>query len=434
MMRLPTSFLCLLLCAVLPAPAPAQSLPADAAPPEAPAAEFYSRFNLFGFGVYNDLSREQRDLNLLAIPRDQEELDFRPDFSLGWGRLDLGIKPRASWARNLTEPGLLEQGNRTVTAHHWYINEAYLRYRLADSLTLIAARENLQWGPAALLSASNPFNPNNGKGNPNIELPGLDYLRVVLVPGPAWTLSLIANPGAGRYGKDETSSRYASTGLLGGVVTVLGLASRVIDVVTGKPLPSEQFDKTYAAKLDYTGDGHYVSLIVSRRRHTANRVGAFAGWNASEALLLYGEGSVAGAAPGSRDQPRDSRLLAGAAYTLEIGPTITAEYFRNHAGCLREPILLCADTVMVQPQLPLLRRRYALLQLVDTKIGGNLNLVARYIRDLDDRSSQASVNLEYELGEHWQLYLTPTLSRGGVGSEFGTLPPRAVFFGASYTF
>ena len=75
-----------------------------------------------------------------------------------------------------------------------------------------------------------------------------------------------------------------------------------------------------------------------------------------------------------------------------------------------------------------------MLQFVDTKMLGNTNVLLRTIRNLDDRSWQASLNLEYELGEHWQLYLTPTLSSGGIGSEFGTLPRHAVFFGGSYTF
>lgn len=402
-------------------------------PPEAPL-ETYSRINLFGFGVYNDLSQPQRDLNLLAIPRHQEQFELRPDFSLSWRALDLGIKPRLVWMHSATEAGVFGVYDRTDSAHHGFINEAYARYRLADKLTLVAARENLQWGPAALLSASNPFNPNNGKGNPNVELPGMDYLRVVAVPGPAWTLSLIANTGTGRFGKDEAFGPTTNTGVLGVAASIIGLASRAIDVVTGKPLPADQFQKTYAAKLDYTGEGWYASAIASHREHDASRFGAFGGWNASEALLVYAEGSVAGAAPGSRDQPRDSRLLAGGSYTLESGQTITAEYFHNNLGCLRVPVLLCADTARVQPQLPLLRRRYALLQLVDTKMRGNINLVARAIRDIDDGSSQATVNIEYELGEHWQLYLTPTLSRGDVGTEFGTLPRRALFFGASYTF
>ena len=89
---------------------------------------------------------------------------------------------------------------------------------------------------------------------------------------------------------------------------------------------------------------------------------------------------------------------------------------------------------VVDPLRPLVRRRYAMLQYVDTKIGGNLNLSVRLIRNVDDRSRQLVVNLEYELGQHWQLYAIPTLYQGAQDSEFGSLLQMAVFVGASYTF
>ncbi|WP_295995804.1 hypothetical protein [Rugamonas sp.] len=414
--------------------AAAPPAPADATLGEELGHGFYSRYNVFGYGVYNGLSKPQSDLNLLDIPRSEYELDLRPDFSLTFRQLELGLKPRLAMTHTETDAAFGDRYDRSDSRHRWYLNEAYVRYRFGDRLTAVYARENLQWGPASLLSASNPFNPNNGKNNPNIELPGLDYVRLVAIPGPAWTLSLIANTGSGRYGKDDAYSPAANTGALGVAVSIIGLATRFVDTLTGKPLASPVFQKTYAAKLDYTGEGRYFSVIASYREHDAGRLGAFGGWDASDALLLYGEGSVASTVPLSRDQPRDIRLLAGAAYTLAGGATVTAEYFSNHAGCLRAPVILCAATAWVQPQLPLLRRRYELLQYVDTKIGGNTNVLLRLIRDADDRSYQASVNIEYELGEHWQLYLTPTLSNGSVGSEFGTLPKRAVFLGASYTF
>jgi hypothetical protein len=75
-----------------------------------------------------------------------------------------------------------------------------------------------------------------------------------------------------------------------------------------------------------------------------------------------------------------------------------------------------------------------MLQYVDTKIGGNLNLSARFIKNVDDHSSQFVLNLEYELGQHWQLYALPTYYRGVRDSEFGSLLHRSLFFGVSYTF
>jgi len=89
---------------------------------------------------------------------------------------------------------------------------------------------------------------------------------------------------------------------------------------------------------------------------------------------------------------------------------------------------------LLDPVRPLVRRRYAMLQLVKTEIAGKLNVYARATRNLDDHSSQLTVNLEYELGQHWQLYVIPTWYHGTRESEFGSLLNRSLFAGASYTF
>jgi hypothetical protein len=75
-----------------------------------------------------------------------------------------------------------------------------------------------------------------------------------------------------------------------------------------------------------------------------------------------------------------------------------------------------------------------MLQYVDTKIAGKLNLSMRLIRNIDDRSAQLVVNLEYELGQHWQLYAIPTFYHGSRTSEFGSLLHRSLFLGAAFTF
>lgn len=389
---------------------------------------FYSRINVLAFGVYSDLNDNQRFFNYLGFSRSQAEIDFRPDFSLTFRRFDFGLKPRLLYARNRIDARFGETEGRTENRHQGYINEAYMRFRASDNLTAIVSRENLQWGPAALLSASNPFNPNNGKGNPNVELPGLDYVRLVAVPSPAWTVSLISNHSAGRLGKDDQ--------LWPSVWTVFpGIPSLVPRVgIDYSVLLREPFQKTHAVKVDYTGDGYYGSLIASHRQRGANRLGFFGGWNASEALLLYAEGSVEREQAEQRGQGDPKRLLAGGAYTLESGQTLSAEYFHNSSGCTIEPVLVCAAPPRTSPRLPLFRRRYALLQYVDTKLLGSVNLVLRVIRNIDDRSTLSTVNVEWEVGQHVQLYLVPTLASGHDGAEFPNLPKRSVFFGLSYTF
>jgi hypothetical protein len=79
-----------------------------------------------------------------------------------------------------------------------FIQEGFARYRMIDPLIVSYGRENLQWGPAYLISPSNPFNQDNGRNNPMLEVPALDYGRILWLPTDRWTISFIANTTRGR--------------------------------------------------------------------------------------------------------------------------------------------------------------------------------------------------------------------------------------------
>jgi hypothetical protein len=360
---------------------------------------FYSRINVIGYGLRQDTVESTLNAgNGLGIPRDTAVLEFRPDFNVKLRQFEFDLKPRFQWARDLTvyADSLPVSGTRQQA----FVNEGYVRFRIHDRLILSYGRENLQWGPSALLSPSNPFNANNGRNNPNLELPGLDYARAVLVASPKLTISLIDNTGRGRLDQ------------------------------------SERFRKAAAAKVDYTGEATFASVIVSKAKDEPGRIGAFAGWNVTDALSIRAEGSAGRNDPGSALVRRDRQLLVGTSYTLAAGPTLSAEYFLNQDGCPDLTIRTCLlqRYSLIDPLRPLVRRRYAMLQYVDTKIGGSLNLSTRLIKNLDDNSAQLVISLEYELGQHWQLYAIPTFYHGTRESEFGSVLRRSLFFGASYTF
>jgi len=363
------------------------------------AAGFFSRVNVFGFVLHQEPADTLVNfVNVLNLPRAQAELDVRPDFNLKWRQLELDFKPRAQWTRSRTlYADLLQFDARRDRA---YVNEASVRYRMNDRLIVSYGRENLQWGPSALLSPSNPFNASNGRNNPNLELPGLDYARAVYVASQELTFSVISNTGRGRLD------------------------------------PVNRYRKAQAAKMDYTGDGYFFSLVLSHAQGEGNRIGGFAGWDVAEAFSVHAEGSVGKQAPGLLTDRHNRQLLVGGSYTFEQGPTLSAEYFHRDDGCTRLPLQVCLVQrgALVDPVRPLVRRRYVMLQYLGTKVWGNANLVLRLVRNMDDQSSQIVVNLEYELGDHWQLYAIPTLYHGRRDSEFGSLLRKSIFIGASYTF
>jgi hypothetical protein len=380
-----------------PPPLPAGEPPATLA--DELRAGFFSRINVFGFALYQQPADTFVNLiNILSLPRTQEELDVRPDFNLKWRQFEIDLKPRFQWSQRRTVyADLLQFDTHQDRA---YLNEGSVRYRLNDRLVLSYGRENLQWGPSALLSPSNPFNASNGRNNPNLELPGLDYARAVYVASPTLTISLIANTGRGRLD------------------------------------PVNRYRKAAAAKVDYTGDGYFYSLVVSHAQGEGNRIGGFAGWDVTDAFSVHAEGSAGDNPEGIFANKHGTAMLAGATYTFERGATLSAEYFRRDDGCTGLPVQIClvARGALVDPVRPLVRSRYAMLQYADTKVWGKLNLAVRMVRNLDDQSSQLLANIEFELGDHWQLYAVPTLYRGSRGSEFGSLLHKSLFVGASYTF
>jgi hypothetical protein len=356
---------------------------------------FSSRISLLGFGIAaQPVDSDLNPNNTLAIPRYQLELDVRPDLYLNLRQLELSVKPRLQLRWRQWKDGV-RQGDST-TDTKVFLQEWLARYRLIDQLFVSYGRENLQWGPSYLLSPSNPFNRENGQNNPRREVPGMDYGRVVWVPSPNWTYSFIANTNRGRQ-----------------------------DLI-------QDFKRTYAIKLDYTIEKKYFSLIASSQEHGKSRIGFFGGWTASDALLLHMEGSI------PLNRIGDAAILVGGAYTLERGPTFAAEFYHNGEGCTLENVALCFRPGFLRTKPPadsLIRRNYLLVQYAHSRIWDTtINIVLRWIRDLDDDSNRIVVIFEYDLSDRTQLFVIGNVDRGNKDAEFGSLVDYAVMTGVRFTF
>jgi hypothetical protein len=356
---------------------------------------FSSRIALLGFGnAAQPVDSDLNPNNNLQIPRYQLELDLRPDLSLNFRQLELSVKPRFELRWRKWEDGV-RQGDSTTDVPV-FVQEWLVRYRLINQLFVSYGRENLQWGPSYLLSPSNPFNRDNGQNNPRLEVPGLDYGRVVWIQSSNWTASFIANTDRGR-----------------------------MDLI-------RDFKKTYAIKLDYTAEKKYFSLIPSLQEDGKPRIGFFGGWTVSDALLLHIEGSI------FPDEISDSAILVGGAYTLELGPTIAIEFYHNGAGCTLENIALCFRPGFFNtkpPADPLIRKNYLLLQYAHSRIWDTtFSLTLRWIRDLDDSSDRIIGIFEYDLNDHTQLFAIVNGDTGTKNAEFGSLVNYSVMAGVRYTF
>ncbi|MFC1532617.1 hypothetical protein ACFL7M_04540 [Thermodesulfobacteriota bacterium] len=389
--------------------------------------------------TYQDIADSTQNPNndFLKISRFLADLDIRPDARLNFRRLELSIKPRMNLQRKAWEDG--SQKRKEDWDDEWFINEWLVRLRVTDTLFISYGRENLQWGPSYLLSPSNPFFLDNGRINPKTEVPGMDFIRLVWLPNIEWTISLIANRGKGR-----------------------------------QEFRSETFEKTYALKIDYSGSMGYGGLILSHREEDRDRIGAFGGWTASDALLLYGEAGFSqgcnvlypvldnplpfGASLSAKDRESSSwkgSALVGSSYTFLAGPTLTLEYFYNGQGYndaqadlyyhLRKnaydayagPLGGLSRMTLgrtVNSGLQFVRRNYMMLQCRQNDIQDVLNLSFSWIQNLDDDSGRFILNADYYLGDHIQVFSIGSVNSGSRHSEFRGILDSFVLFGLEYTF
>ena len=347
------------------------------------------RLKVLGYGlVQQPVNSPLNPENIWEIPRYQVELDLRPDLNLKFRSLELSVKPRLRCTWQQWQDGI-RKGDSDGHAD-LFVNEWWARFMLKEDLFVSYGRENLQWGPSFLTSPSNPFNRDNGKENPKIEVPGLDYARMVWMPAQNLSASFIAN------------------------------------IDPGEKLFYRPFNRSYAFKLDYTGHEKYFSLIPSYSESDDFRLGFFGGLTATDALLLYGEGHL--------NDRGEIQFLVGESYTLRAGPTISLEYYYNQGGCTASIENCFPPYGDSSPDDVLIRRNYLMLQVMDNHIHDKLNVILRWIYDIDDTSNRTVAILEYELGDHVKIFAVGNLYLGDRDTEFGSLMDYSLFLGAEYNF
>jgi hypothetical protein len=400
---------------------------------------FSADLRILTYGIVQEpaQSSQNPDNNFLQLPHYTADLEIRPDFRLEMNFLELSIKPRAKLEYQKWKEG--SRRGETQSTDDWYVNEWLVRLKARENLFVSYGRENLQWGPSFLFSPSNPFFRDNGRSNPYMEVPGMEFGRLVFIPHSLWTMSFIANTDEGRN-------------------NILG---------------PDPFEKTYALKVDYTGRENYASVILSQKDNK-NTLGFFGGWTLSDAVLLYGEGSMTQGSNALYPQKDMSPLgasmqkihqddsdikpiiLIGGSYTLEDSGTFSLEYTYNGPGynsdeaeiyySLRRNAATAFNmggmagalgqftlAQTMNPGLRFLRENYAMLQYSQSNIQNKFDLTLRFTQNLDDSSGQFLTLLSYSLGNYLELFSSGMVSSGGRNTEFGSTLDYQVMFGVKYT-
>jgi hypothetical protein len=401
---------------------------------------FSADLRILTYGIVQEPAKTSQNPNnnFMQYPQYMAVAEIRPDFRFDSKFLELAFKPRAKFDFKSWQQGVLK--GETQSDDEWYVNEWLARLKILDRVFASYGRENLQWGPSFICSPSNPFFSDNGRSNPYMEVPGMDFVRLVIIPHSLWTMSIIVNTGEGRN-------------------TLLG---------------PDDFKTSVAAKIDFTGRKNYASLILSDR-DSKFTTGFFGGWTVSDAILLYGEGSVT---QGSRalypqkdtsllgasmqkiyedDSDINPVLLAGTSYTFANSGTLSLEYLYNDLGynnqeadiyySLRQNAAntfesggitsLLGQAVLFQtanPGLRFLRRNYIMLQYNQANIRNKLDVTFRWTQNIDDGSGQFLGLLSYSVGEHWELFSSGVINAGPGDTEFGSTLSYQVMFGVKLVF
>lgn len=383
------------------------------------------------------LSAQNPDNDFLKLHRYTAEFQVRPDVQLDTARFKGTLKPRfrADYQvfRDGTQDGIESHDSEA------YINEGFLQVKLYAQLFASAGRENLQWGPSYLRTPSNPFFTDNGRVNPKTEVPGKDFIKLTSLLSDSVTFTLISNTGRGRE----------------------------------KPATRNVFYPTHALKFDLVGEDYSLGSILSRREDGRLKLGGYMQKTVSEASLLYFDGVLSrgtdtlypyldsthplgGSFAGQYSDSTHiySTSILGGSYTLEYGATLTSEYLYQDAGYThaqaqqyyqlrdraaaqyngplaalsRENLAMALDTRSL-----LLRRRYIMLQYVQTEIKSVLNLTFRWTQNLDDHSSTLNSIVDWSLNDHLQLFAIGLVNLGEQKTEFGSISRWSFMLGVEYS-
>ena len=267
----------------------------------------------------------------------------------------------------------------------------------------------------------------------------MEFGRLIFIHHSLWTMSFIVNTDEGR----------------------------------NKLLGPDPFEKTYALKVDYTDREYYASAIFSQKDYKKT-LGFFGGWTVSDAVLLYGEGSLAQGSNALYPQKDISPLgasmqkiyqdnpdikpilLIGSSYTLEDNGTFSLEYAYNAPGynsdeaeiyyALRRSGATAFNMggmagafgqrtlgQTINPGLRFLRKNYAMLQYSQSNIQNKFDVTLRFTQNLDDGSGQFLTLVSYSLGNHLELFSSWMINAGGENTELGSILNYQLMFGLKYT-
>ena len=361
--------------------------------------------------------------DVTELSNEEYQLELRPDIKIKAGGFSAQFKPRFE-STTFNDDGPLDDETET----EFFFNTAVVKYRLGSSYEISLGRQKLLWGNGQFRSPSNPFFPETVLFNPIAEVTGKDFAVFSYRPNFKWEFSAIANWDESHV--DEPAN------------------------------PRADFRKSYAVKMEYTGNASHFGTILSKRESKDPRFSSFGNYTFNAATLLYSEFTISKDASGVlpvRDEQGDPigferadlvddefrhTLLLGGSYTFHSGLTAYVEYINSSEGFnsreaqdwqqLGNNAVSLLGTPRTQEAAPILadaidplwrqvRQNYFVLQLSRTEYLNKIDFAMQHVRNLDDGSSSTSVSTTYDITNQAEVFFLLSHNSGGGRKEFGRI-------------
>jgi hypothetical protein len=416
-------------------PAPLEPAPAVEAYPADASSSLAFRGHLEWITAAGAASSRASPVNpgnrILQVPASGAQTELRPDLRIAHGNeLTAVARPRFLVKVEKAETADGWQPERSQATAEWI--EGYATWRLSDALAVSYGLQNFQWGPAELVSPSNPiFHATGFYRDPVYVVRGRQLVRVNLSSGREWSAVLLAEvgengEGAFVYGepfepKAQAKLEWQSPrGDLSAAVTA-GASQR-----------SRGWFGEYATVPLVAGLSAYVDAV-----HTVGR----RAWYPVEDPVL----GASFAQSGMETRSLRTTALGGVRYAFENGNDLRVEYLFDEAGWtdgqLGLAVRAAAPTAIdprglpryLDPGFELLGRHlvYASLSLPDLPPRERTRLQARILASMTDGSGVAFVTASYDATEAVVAFLSLSATHGAADGALSRLTRGAALLGAS---
>ncbi|MBE7169188.1 MAG: hypothetical protein INR73_01265 [Williamsia sp.] len=371
---------------------------------------------------------------IAKLNRTDGGLYLRPEFKWESGSFEVVAKPRLNININGDKGGLFQ---RDKYDNRLYMQELKAKWQLNQRIYVIGGRYVKYMGTSAFFNPSNPFILDNlGTLNPKLEIEPMDFVELNWSAHTDWNFSFIANLG------DAGKSIYQA--------------------------PFFRFKRSYGLFGEYYGDSENFGFLATVDEAHRYHGGWYGHKNISEALVLWTDCAldynpnrfypVAGhhtnllnyemVNDGSNNRGFFTGLLGGS-YTFKTGPTLQVNYLYNGKGYNSKQMDLYNQMISTAANYNFditkdlanlnlgralntgtlyLRHHYVFSQLGDSDVFGQLDYNFRYLYSFDDRGSQLSSLLEWNLKDNMQLY-SVTIGNFGKQTDLNKLLRFQVMLG-----